>query len=256
MTPEPPPPEMIAPPESPAPPPPPPPERYPFWGYLDLAAFVMIAFLGLALDSLLANALLTVIHVKRLLIEIPAQFVYYAFLLGTLAVIFRRYYGQPFWYSMRWVPAGVSASFLATSGILVALGVMLASLLLKTPDINSPMKEYLSDRSTILLIAVFGITVGPFCEEMLFRGFLQPLLVRSLGAAGGILLAAIPFGLLHLQEYGNSWRHGLLITLAGAAFGWMRHRTGSTKAAVMMHAAYNCVFFLLLAVQQVALHKG
>jgi membrane protease YdiL (CAAX protease family) len=65
-------------------------------------------------------------------------------------------------------------------------------------------------------------------------------------------MAAVPFGLLHLQQYGNSWRHVLLITLAGAAFGWMRYRTGSTKAAVIMHAAYNGVFFVLLAVQQAA----
>ena len=42
--------------------------------------------------------------------------------------------------------------------------------------------------------------------------------------------------------------------LAGASFGWMRQRSGSTKAAALMHAAYNGVFFFLLAVQQVASH--
>jgi hypothetical protein len=45
--------------------------------------------------------------------------------------------------------------------------------------------------------------------------------LRSLGAGPGILAAAIPFGLLHFPEYGNSWRHALLISLVGAAFGWM-----------------------------------
>jgi hypothetical protein len=34
----------------------------------------------------------------------------------------------------------------------------------------------------------------------------------------------------------------------------MRQRSGSTRAAAVMHAAYNCVFFLLLALQQAALH--
>jgi membrane protease YdiL (CAAX protease family) len=42
--------------------------------------------------------------------------------------------------------------------------------------------------------------------------------------------------------------------LAGASFGLMRQRSGSTKAAALMHAAYNGVFFVLLAVQQVASH--
>jgi len=170
-----------------------------------------------------------------------------------LAVIFRRYYGRPFWESVRWVKTGWSVSLIVTCGVLLAFGVMAASVLLKTPDINSPMKQLLSDKASVLLIAVFGTTLGPLCEEILFRGFLQPLLVRSLGALPGVLLAAVPFGLLHLQEYGYSWRHCLLITLAGAGFGWMRQHTGSTKAAVAMHATYNCIFFLLLAVQQAAL---
>ena len=70
--------------------------------------------------------------------------------------------------------------------------------------------------------------------------------MRSFGALPGILAAAVPFGLLHYSEYGNSWKHVVLISLAGAAFGWMRHATGSTKASTLMHAAYNGFQFALL----------
>jgi len=227
-------------------------ENYPFWGYLDLAGFVVLALLALLVESFLAGALLSLVHVKKFFVELPAQLLLYGVLLWLLSVIFRRYYNRPFWESLRWVPAGVGGAALLASGVLLAFGVMAASVLLKTPDLNSPMKELLSDKTSMVLIAVFGTTLGPLCEEIIFRGFLQPLLVRSLGAIPGVLMAAVPFGLLHLQQYGNSWRHVLLITLAGAAFGWMRHRTGSTKAAVIMHAAYTGVFFVLLAVQQAA----
>lgn len=266
MSPETPPPEVTAPePQPPEPqpleigalPPPPPaptPESYPFWGYLDLAAFIVIAFMALIADQLLVGAFLSAVHVKPLFVMLPAQFLLYGFLLWMLSVIFRRYYGRPFWQALRWTPPGVSGSFLAACGVVVAFVVMFASVLLRTPDINSPMKELLSDKASVMLLAVFGTTLAPLCEELLFRGFLQPLLVRSLGAVPGVLLTAVPFGLLHLQEYGYSWRHGLLITLAGASFGWMRQRTGSTKAAVIMHAAYNLVFFMLLAMQQAASH--
>jgi membrane protease YdiL (CAAX protease family) len=229
-------------------------ESYPFWGYLDLAGFVLVALFALLVESFLAGAFLSVVHIKKFLVELPAQLLLYAFLLWLLSVILRHYYGRPFWESLRWVPAGLSGPALVTCGVLLAFGVMAASVLLKTPDINSPMKELLSDKMAVVLIAVFGTTLGPLCEEIIFRGFLQPLLVRSLGAVAGVLMAAVPFGLLHLQQYGNSWRHVLLITLAGAAFGWMRYRTGSTKAAVIMHAAYNGVFFVLLAAQEVAPH--
>jgi membrane protease YdiL (CAAX protease family) len=57
---------------------------------------------------------------------------------------------------------------------------------------------------------------------------------------------ALPFGLLHFQEYGNSWRHVLLVSLSGIAFGWMRQITGSTKAAAAMHASFNAFQFVLL----------
>jgi membrane protease YdiL (CAAX protease family) len=72
------------------------------------------------------------------------------------------------------------------------------------------------------------------------------VLVRSLGTVAGILATAVPFGLLHFQEYGNSWRHVLLISISGVAFGWIRHVTGSTKAAAGMHSAYNAFQFVLL----------
>jgi len=247
------PPDVSAVPE-PEPPPPPPSEKYPFWGYLDLLGFFFIALLGLAAESLLLIVLIDVTHVKKAYLLIPAQVLLYGFLLGALALIFRRYYGRPFWRSIRWAPAAAGDSFVASCGVLAAFAVMLASILIRTPDTDSPMKQLLSDPASVLMIAVIGTTLAPLVEEIVFRGFLQPLLVRSLGIAPGILLAAMAFGLLHLQEYGNSWRHALLISGAGAGFGWMRQRTGSTRAAALMHAAYNGVFFLLLAVQEAVSH--
>ena len=241
-------------PEQPPQPASPPPESYPFWSYLDLLGFLLIAVLGSVAEALLMAALIEVTHVRRVYVLIPAQVLLYAFLLGTLAVIFRRYYGRPFWQSLRWAPAPWSTSMVVTCGVLAAFGVMVASVLLRTPDTDSPMKALLSDPVSIVMLAVIGTTLAPVCEEVIFRGFLQPLLVRSLGAVAGILVTAAAFGLLHFQEYGNSWRHALLISAAGAAFGWVRYRTGSTKAAAVMHASYNCVFFLLLAAQQAALH--
>jgi|SRR5580658_8185212 len=254
MSPEPLPPDLIPMPEA-TPPETPPTESYPFWGYLDLLGFVLIALLGLVVESLLMSALIGATHVKRAFVLFPAQVLLYAFLLGALAFMFRRYYGRPFWQSLRWTPAPFGTGFAAICGVMAAVAVVVVSLLLRTPDNDSPMKELLSDPASVVMIALIGTTLAPMFEEIVFRGFLQPLLVRSFGAAPGILLAAAAFGLLHFQEYGNSWRHAVLIAGAGAAFGWMRHRSGSTKAAAVMHAAYNCLFFLLLALQQAAVHS-
>ena len=227
--------------------PPPQPERYPFWDYFDV-----ILFLGMALPSLLVAGLLVkaavwvtrISAVPRVAELLAAQFVVYALLFGFLLAVFRIRYDKPLWRSLAWTPLRVPFLWIVIAGFVTAFLVVIASSLIQTPDTPNPMTELMEGRTSLILMAIFGVTLGPLFEELGFRGFLQPLLVRTFGAVAGILLTAIPFGLLHWQEYGNSWRHVVVITVAGAAFGWMRHATGSTRAAVIMHASYNGLFFL------------
>jgi membrane protease YdiL (CAAX protease family) len=170
----------------------------------------------------------------------------YALLFGALIAMFRLHYGRPFLRSVGWVQPRHPLGVLVLLGFATALGVQFIGLMIQTPTTTNPMMQLLHDRAAVVLIGIFGVTIGPVCEELAFRGLLQPLLVRSLGVAPGIIAAAIPFGLLHLPEYAYSWQHGVLITLAGSAFGWVRHSTGSVKAASVMHAAYNGFLFLAL----------
>jgi membrane protease YdiL (CAAX protease family) len=196
--------------------------------------------------ALLVRGLLTlaVIRVQTRALElVPAQFLGYLFLFGALYLIFKIQYDRRFWRSMGFVRSRVSMRATVAAGLGLAMVVALLGGLLRTPDIQTPLKDLLSTRTAVLLIGVVSVTVGPLAEELAFRGFVQPLLVRSLGPFAGIWLAALPFGLLHLEEYAWSWRHGLLITCAGAAFGWMRHYSGSTLAATVMHSTYNLVLF-------------
>ncbi|HWB85914.1 MAG TPA: CPBP family intramembrane glutamic endopeptidase [Bryobacteraceae bacterium] len=245
--------EQPVPPYEPPPPPPSPPERVPFWGYSDLFLFIGMAIPSMVAGVFLVKGVLLAFHLHpsiRAVELLPAQFLGYLILFLILLAIFRLQYGRPFWRSLGWVDSHMPVLQLVIYGMLAAFAVALASTFLKMPETDTPMKELLSDRTSMILIGIFGVTVGPLCEELAFRGFLQPLLVRSLGVVPGIVGAAIPFGLLHLQEYGYSWRHALLIAAAGAAFGWVRHRTGSTRASTIMHAAYNALFFLALFAQK------
>lgn len=238
-------------PEGPAPPPEEP--REPFWGYGDLALFIGMALPSLLIGALAVRATVAALGIpvrRQIYVLLPGQFVGYLILFTLLWLVFRYHYQRPFWRSLGWVPSGVPAPRLLLGGVALAFAVAFGSALLQTPDVESPMKELLADGGAVFMVAIFATTLGPLAEELAFRGFMQPLFVRSVGAVAGILLASLPFGLLHLQQYGWSWRHGLLITLAGAGFGWMRHRTGSTRAATIMHIAYNCTFFLALVAQR------
>jgi membrane protease YdiL (CAAX protease family) len=229
------------------------PVPYPFWSYADLVVFFGLAFPCILLGAFVVKAVLWLFHlsVHSLALElVPAQFLGYGFLFFTLYLLLKLHYQRPFWPSLKWVRTRPGAGRTVLYGFVLAFAVALLGSALRTPDVQTPMKQLLSDRSSVLLIAIFAVTLGPLCEELAFRGFLQPVLVRSFGVVGGIMLAAIPFGLLHLSQYGGSWRHGLLITVAGAGFGWMRQVSGSTRAAAIMHAAYNSIFFAALFSQR------
>ncbi|HTS65546.1 MAG TPA: type II CAAX endopeptidase family protein [Candidatus Acidoferrales bacterium] len=239
---------MIAPEES-SPLPPAKPPRDPFWGYTDVLMFVGLAMPCALLSVGAVRAFVWLLHFRtsnRTWELLPEQAVLYALLMGLLAAIFRLQYERPFWPSLGWVTYRLAPFQPVVLGVLTAILVNLVGLLIRVPNTENPMTQLLKDPASMVLIAVFGVTIGPLCEELVFRGFLQPLLVRSLGVFGGILAASIPFGLLHYQQYGNSWKHVVVITLAGAAFGCMRQATGSTRASTLMHAAYNALFFLAL----------
>jgi membrane protease YdiL (CAAX protease family) len=231
---------------------PPQPERHPFWGYGDFLVFAGLAIPSLLIGWVIVRAVFWALRLHpavqtwELVLD---QFAGYAIMFGALYGIFHLQYGRPFWHSLGWSTTRMPLLQIVLAGVGAVFVVSLLARAIQTPTTNNPMLELLKDRTSIVLIAVFGVTLGPICEELAFRGFLQPLLVRSFGTVPGIVGAALPFGLLHLQEYNYSWRHVLLVSVAGAGFGWMRHVTGSTKAAAIMHAVYNAIFFAAFATQ-------
>ncbi|MDP2996810.1 MAG: type II CAAX endopeptidase family protein [Bryobacterales bacterium] len=223
-----------------------PPARYPFWGYQDLALFAGLAVPSLLLAFGLVQAVILVsgLHPAGKAGPLMAgQFLGYGFLFLSLYGLLKLRYGRPFWASLGWVRPRAGLWTSVFGGPVLALLVAVLGLALQTPEMEMPIKDLLTDRFSITLVALFATTLGPLCEELAFRGFLLPLVSRSLGRAVGVLIAAMPFAILHAPQYSWSWRHILLIALAGTVFGWMRLWSRSTIAATLMHAGYNLTFF-------------
>jgi membrane protease YdiL (CAAX protease family) len=223
-------------------------DAQPFWSYQDLALFLAMGIPSLLLGAIVMQVVAGAVPAypdSKAAKLLPAQFLAYGFWFASLYLILRLRYGRPFWRSLGWFwPTGAGAvAKIALLGPIVALSVGLLGAILRTPEIEMPFKELLSDRFSIALVGFFAVTLGPLCEELAFRGFLLPLLLRGMRAPIAAVVAALPFALLHGPQYGWSWRHVLLITFAGTSFGWMRYKTGSTAAATLMHATYNFTFF-------------
>ncbi|MDX6481974.1 MAG: protease family protein [Gaiellaceae bacterium] len=81
-------------------------------------------------------------------------------------------------------------------------------------------------------VVLFAV-IGPFVEELMFRGLGQSLL-RFLGRVPAILLVGIAFGVDHgLVE-------GLLILIPfGIALAWVRDRTDSVWPGMIVHGLFN-----------------
>jgi membrane protease YdiL (CAAX protease family) len=211
----------------------------PFWTYLDLGFFISLLLPSLFIAALIVRAMSPVLALGKPFQALLGQLIAYALIFASLYFLLHLRYGQPFWRSLGWTfpVAAVVASFLA--GPLLAITIGLLGNVLRTPEIPLPFQQMLQNRPTVVLFAIFVVILGPLCEELAFRGFLMPLLMRSFGPATGIIATGFLFGSLHGPEYGWHWQQAVLISVAGMVFGWVRFRTGSTAAAVAMHSTYN-----------------
>ena len=219
-------------------------EDFPFWSYFDLLMFIGVLFPCAAASGIAAFILKPAIGV--VMSTWAAQLSMYLLLAGWLYMLLKVRYGRDFWTSLGWTYPGFSIILYASAGPLLLLAVQLLGAALNTPVIDSPFRKLLDGKLSLAFFGVFSVILGPLIEELVFRGFLMPLLVRSYGVALGIIMTAIPFGLLHLAENGWLWQYALLIGLAGAAFGWVRYRTGSTMASAAIHSTYNLTMFAVM----------
>ena len=94
-----------------------------------------------------------------------------------------------------------------------------------------------AERARAVLLAVL---VVPLLEELVFRGALQPMLVRSLGIIGGIGVTATLFAYLHGA--------GAFLPILALALllSWLRERTGRLAPCVAVHVLHNGVQMALL----------
>jgi membrane protease YdiL (CAAX protease family) len=97
-----------------------------------------------------------------------------------------------------------------------------------------------------LVLLAFGVAPG-IGEELLFRGAIQRSLARALGAAG-IPLAALAFGLLHLDPV-----HSPAAFVLGLYLGAVAWRADATWPAMACHVANNCAAALPSVAPAIAL---
>lgn len=110
------------------------------------------------------------------------------------------------------------------------------------PPGNGVLEFYTALIPTGVATAVLGVlgtvVLGPLAEEWIFRGLLQPALVRWMPAPAAMLAVAAVFAAAHA-----SLAFFPAIFLLGLGLGAVAWWTGSTHAPWLMHAVFNGVAY-------------
>jgi membrane protease YdiL (CAAX protease family) len=227
----------------------------PVWSGWDVLRILLIGVVAIVVTIVMLVAVVhgpTLRDRLNLLNEQPellilGQMAAYLILLGYMYILVTKERRQPrFWEAMRWNwPSGIWFYLLVGLLMQAIFLVIEAEKLLPFPK-DMPIEALLKRPYSLILIAVFSVTLGPLMEELFFRGFLYPVLKRSLGVFVAVLATALPFGLMHAAQYGYSWASVLLISIVGVVLAVVREKQNSLAAAFLVHFAYNGTIIALI----------
>ncbi len=209
--------------------------------YFGVALVVVIIFIaaGQSVDTLQNSA-----RVKALFGVIATLIVSIA-QLGFLYLFLNRAPGERFWHALGWRPlrSGDSrprfgAPIYVACGCVFAVLIGFASKAAGQPH-GMPIEIFWHDRLSASLFLILGVTLAPFVEETIFRGFVYPVGARSFGIAGSIIFTGIIFGLLHGPQLWGAWAQIALLVVVGIVFTFVRAKSGTVLASYLFHLGYN-----------------
>lgn len=193
----------------------------PPWGGLDLliVGLVLVAslflfssiFFAVVLHSSLSQGVSATELGKNPgpLVIVPSMTLAYVAMLIAMYLLVTRQGQRPFWQTVGWRwPRNLGWLGFVAGGGFLAVGLGELSRLLPIPK-SLPMDQFFQNRQGAYLMVIFGVAVAPLAEEMLFRGFLYPVLDRWLQT-----LFMTP----------RHVRRGCVWVLIMAAWGFVEHR--------------------------------
>jgi len=233
----------------------PPPVENPVWSGWDVLLIAVLTFLTmLVLQMLVIVGALWLVYphsnlaavAQKPILLLLSQFLIYAAVAACMVMLVEGKYHVAFWRAIRWNWPRSEWKLLGIGAAMMIVLGLLQSLLPMPKD--TPF-EHLFDRPRdAYLLAIIAVSLGPLMEELFFRGFMYPVLARRMGAAWAIALTALPFGLIHLPQYGWAWGAALVIVLVGVVCGIVRAQTGSVGASFLVHVGYNGTQMLIAVV--------
>lgn len=210
----------------------------------DLIAVALISgfFYGIVILSLMSSEVEKAreVTVWDLIFNIGLQF----FLVGLVLVIVVKRINPIKWLGLKWndwhwvvlvAPMTVFAMWIIFAG----LELVSYYDLMKALDVNQPQEavELLTktqDVGVLIWMAITAVIVAPVCEEIVFRGYVYPVLKKF----SGRLVAAIVSGMLFAAAHG-SLQPMLPLFILGITLVYLYEWSGSIWAPISVHMLFN-----------------
>lgn len=241
------------------------------WGWWDLALLATVGTLGFVTLAFLTIAAFQTAGVSRLqfqhsikyqgLASIIAIFWVSVLLLLYLALQIRVRFNATFWHTLRWKridtgkfsPRSIYLGFVL-GGFLLSMMVALISSVF-TPKNKMPIEQLFQDRHTALFLLILSVTLAPFFEETIFRGYIYPVVARTFGVTSGVIFTGLLFGMMHASQLGGNLPQVGLLVAVGIVFTALRAKTGSVLPGYIVHVSYNAFISIAFLVASHALRQ-
>jgi uncharacterized protein len=158
--------------------------------------------------------------------------------LGVLYLLLRDYLPlEKPWFRFRgsWIRWGLGGYFVATPLVLVVS--LVNQRFWQGQGGSNPLLTLALENQDGVALALFFTTAAiaaPLFEEVVFRGFVFPSLLRYVPRWGAIVLSALIFALAHLNP-----SEVLPLTMLGAVLAFVYSRTGNLLAPMLLHGLWN-----------------
>jgi uncharacterized protein len=254
--------------------------RIPHMGHLLLLG--VLALVGLIGSSVLTRSALHfhlwgVTSVGRAITDvhytIASMAVLYLITFGMALLIFPLLWNKSLFAGLQWNAGAARRCYqpLLGAACICFVLALVDEILLPGPA-DAPIDKLFDSRAAAWLLFAFGVTVAPFFEELIFRGFILPALCTaydwsvekatgssppplnpvghpqwSIGAmVFGSIATSVPFALMHAEQ--TAWSLGpfLLLVCVSLVLCWARLASHSLAASVLVHASYNFLLFSLM----------
>ena len=165
---------------------------------------------------------------------------------------FRKYGGSwarlgfraPAWSAVGYAAAAVGAAFALAAVYTVLIDIFDIDALRSQRDDQLP-NEVLDSGVLLAMAGVAVIAFAPVCEEIFFRGFIMPGMVKAWGVPIGIAVSGLLFSAAHI---GPAWHKTIVpIFIIGAVFGAAYYRSGNIFTTILAHLLFNSISFAFLA---------